>query len=38
MISKAKTGLVHSVWGVFELVNWFSGVGYNFPANKDISV
>ena len=37
MISKAKTGLILSILGLFELSTKFSGVGFNFPADKDIS-
>ena len=37
VISKAKTGLIHSILGVFELFKRVSGVGFNFPANKNIS-
>ena len=37
MISKAKTGLILSILGLFELSKQFSGVGFNFPADKDIS-
>ena len=28
--------LKHSIWGVFELFKQFSGVGLNFPDDKDI--
>ena len=37
MFSKAKTGLILSISGLFELSKQFSGVGFNFPADKDIS-
>ena len=37
MISKAKTGLIHSIWEVFDIFKRFSGVGFNFPSNMDIS-
>ena len=37
MISKAKTGLILSILGLFEHSKQFSGVGFNFPADKDIS-
>ena len=37
MISKDKTDLILSILGLFELVKLFSGIGFDFPADKDIS-
>ena len=33
----AETSLILSISGLFELSKQFSGVGFNFPADKDIS-
>ena len=37
VISKAKIGLIHSIFEVFDIFKRFSGVGFNYPANKNIS-
>ena len=36
MISKDKTGLIHSILGAFDIYKQFSGVGLNFPDDRNI--